>query len=226
MKPGNIALLGDGRGGDSRCKLFDFGIAKVARSATEGRSKVLEKAFTPGYGAPEQFDAAFGHTGPWTDVFALALTVVETVCGCEALDGDDVSALALQSCNPQRRPTPRALGVEVGDEVEAVLRRALAVDPAERFQDMRTFWAELSRAAPFPRPRSKRNLPNLDATIPFDLRRVRVVVPRRHPRRQVLPALMTAALALALGLGAGLAPPSEQAEAHQAPQTQRATLAP
>ena len=34
-------------------------------------------SFTPLYGAPEQFNRAFGATGPWTDVFALGVTLYE-----------------------------------------------------------------------------------------------------------------------------------------------------
>ena len=33
------------------------------------------QAFTPLYGAPEQFDRSYGATGPWTDVFAFALVL-------------------------------------------------------------------------------------------------------------------------------------------------------
>jgi serine/threonine protein kinase len=38
-------------------------------------------SFTPQYAAPEQFNPVLGATGPWTDVFALALVFVEVVTG-------------------------------------------------------------------------------------------------------------------------------------------------
>jgi eukaryotic-like serine/threonine-protein kinase len=45
------------------------------------------RAFTPQYGAPEQFTRDFGATGPWTDVFARALALLEVVSGRPALVG-------------------------------------------------------------------------------------------------------------------------------------------
>jgi serine/threonine protein kinase len=143
VKPGNIMLRPAGDG--PACKLLDFGIAKVA-GALETESAAVERAFTPGYAAPEQFDPDHGETGPWTDVFALALVVVEMVTGREALRGQQQFKLARQSCDPEHRPTPQQLGVTIGQEVESVLERALAVKPAERFQDAGEFWSELSRA--------------------------------------------------------------------------------
>lgn len=140
VKPGNIMLL---RSGQPRCKLLDFGIAKVASDKMANRSAIVERAFTPGFGAPEQFDTAYGQTGPWTDVFALALVVVEMVCGREALQGRGVVCLGQEACDRHRRPTPRALGLTTSDEVERVLGRALAVEPAQRFADARSFWSEL-----------------------------------------------------------------------------------
>ena len=103
-----------------------------------------QRAFTPAYAAPEQFDSAYGPTGPCSDIYALALIVVEMVCGRVALKGDGVAALCLRSCDPERRPSPRALGVDVGERAELVVDRALALRPEDRFSNVRSFWAELS----------------------------------------------------------------------------------
>ena len=62
-------------------KVLDFGIAKVVQSAAELGSFTKTggsvTSFTPAYGAPEQFSRTQGATGPWTDVFALALVMTE-----------------------------------------------------------------------------------------------------------------------------------------------------
>jgi serine/threonine protein kinase len=153
IKPGNIVVLGTEDAGDSRCKLLDFGAARVERprhDAPGRRPDVTRRPFTPAFGAPEQFDEAYGDVGPWTDVFALALTVVELLTGGEALQGQDVWLLASQACDESRRPTPRAFGVDVGDEVEAVLHQALAVHPLMRFPDVGSFWSALVRASTAP----------------------------------------------------------------------------
>ncbi|HEY4016606.1 MAG TPA: serine/threonine-protein kinase [Polyangiaceae bacterium] len=149
IKPGNIIVLGseDARA-PSRCKLLDFGAARVEGQAAPriGRDGG-RRPFTPAFGAPEQFDEAYGAAGPWTDVFALALTVVELLSGREALPGQDVWTLASQACDQAKRPTPRAFGVTVSNAVEEVLARALAVHPVFRFADAGSFWSALVQAA-------------------------------------------------------------------------------
>jgi formylglycine-generating enzyme required for sulfatase activity len=150
VKPGNIFVIGDPRG-DATVKLLDFGIAKVVSDAqkmagTFTKTSGQVTSFTPAYGAPEQFSRTHGATGPWTDVFALALIVVEAVTGREPLSGDDFIQLAYSSANPDKRPTPRALGAAVSDAVEEVLAKALAVKPADRWQAAGEFWNALRQA--------------------------------------------------------------------------------
>jgi eukaryotic-like serine/threonine-protein kinase len=154
VKPANIFVLGDPRG-EGTVKLLDFGIAKVVSDAqkmagTFDKTSGHVTSFTPGYGAPEQFTRAHGSTGPWTDVFALALIVVEMVTGHEALQGDDFLQLAVASANPDRRPTPRTLGASISDAVEAVLAKAVSVKPSDRWQSGGELWNALRRALQMP----------------------------------------------------------------------------
>ncbi|HTJ84678.1 MAG TPA: serine/threonine-protein kinase, partial [Polyangiaceae bacterium] len=83
VKPENLLVL-DGSGqADVAVKLLDFGIAKVMQKRLDGvhQTGTMATAFTPHYGAPEQFSRTFGETGPWTDVFAMALVVIEVMRG-------------------------------------------------------------------------------------------------------------------------------------------------
>ncbi|HTB74076.1 MAG TPA: serine/threonine-protein kinase [Polyangiaceae bacterium] len=146
VKPGNIFVLSSGAGEAPRTKLLDFGVAKVMRGAVAAPGAVVSQSFTPSYGAPEQFSAAYGTTGPWTDVYALGLIVVELLTGREALQGDVLSGLAAQSCDPHVRPTARTRGAVVTDDVEQVLERALAVSLEHRFGSARALWAALRQA--------------------------------------------------------------------------------
>lgn len=141
IKPGNIFIAGDPHGPDAIVKLLDFGIARLS-TETGGPA-----SFTPQYGAPEQFDARYGQTGPWTDVFAFALVLVEMITGRRAIEGADVSAAAYSAMNREARPTPSARGAGVTPSVEAVFLRALAVSPEHRYPDGATFWAELRAAS-------------------------------------------------------------------------------
>ena len=150
VKPANIFVIGDPRG-EYTVKILDFGIAKVVQdvqrqSGAFQQTQGVVSSFTPAYGAPEQFSRTHGATGPWTDVFALALIFTELMTHEPPLRGDDLTQLAFCSMDPRRRPTPRAYGHEISDALEATLRRALAVAPDERFLSTGEFWDALRTA--------------------------------------------------------------------------------
>ncbi len=152
VKPENIllAVVND----EKTTKILDFGIAQV-RSAT---SQILDRkpnakpavmSFTPSYAAPEQWSPhRYGSMGAWTDVWGLALTLSELMAGRTLIEGDLETMKAIAT-DPARRPTPRTEGVFVSDAVEAVFQRALAVDPADRHEDVRVFWRDLESALGF-----------------------------------------------------------------------------
>ncbi len=152
IKPGNLIVMGDPRGASAFVKVLDFGIAKVmaehaAQQTASAHTGKEITAFTPNYGAPEQFSRTVGATGPWTDVFAMALILVEVLRGgIPALDGADFLQLGMASRDPMRRPTPRSFGVPLTDAMESVFLRALAVDPGQRFKTMGQFWSALHQS--------------------------------------------------------------------------------
>ena len=138
VRPKNLWLAGtDGR---VRMKLTQFVLGS--------RVGPLDEAFSPEYGAPEQFKRSYGAVGPHTDVYGLALCLVELVSGRHALEGVDHAELYLATSELARRPTLRARGVQVSDALENVVARALAVDPKRRWATARDFWDALSSAVP------------------------------------------------------------------------------
>ncbi|WP_438036296.1 protein kinase domain-containing protein [Sorangium sp. So ce204] len=145
VKPANLFLLGD------RMKVLDFGLAKVFSETPTFAEALVQtgrtfRAFTPQYGAPEQFSPRFGATGPWTDVYAMALILVEVASGQPALSGSDVIQLFVASSDEAIRPSFRARGVNANADVEAVLGRALAINPSQRFHNLGEMWAALEAA--------------------------------------------------------------------------------
>ncbi|HSU41911.1 MAG TPA: hypothetical protein VLJ38_20165, partial [Polyangiaceae bacterium] len=142
LKPENVFIANVG--GERVAKILDFGVAEVrgaARRAARGADEVA--LFTPAYGAPEQWNPKeFGETGPWTDVWGLALTLVEALVGEPVIAGGHATVRA-QILERKRRPTPRTHGAIVSDSVEAVFARALAVDPRDRYHDAGAFWRTL-----------------------------------------------------------------------------------
>jgi len=149
MKPENlfVARIGD----QDVAKVLDFGISKVKSAAGQLAGKASQTgsafmAFSPAYAAPEQWaPRTFGQTGKWTDVWGLALTVVEVAKGSEVILGEMAEMMGT-ILDPNRRPTPRQNGLKVTDAVEAVFERALALDPRQRTQTVGEFWDSLTSA--------------------------------------------------------------------------------
>lgn len=131
-----------------RAKILDFGIAKARDLLSSGHGGIDDerRPFTPNYGAPEQWaPRQFGQTGPWTDVWGFALTLVECLTGKPVLDGE-MRAMMEKVLDESRRPTPRNEGADVSDELEAVFERAMAVDPRDRYGSIEALWNALEDA--------------------------------------------------------------------------------
>jgi serine/threonine-protein kinase len=146
LKPENIFIANVG--GERVPKILDFGVAEVRGAARRAARDGAEVAlFTPAYGAPEQWSPReLGETGPWTDVWGLALTLVEALVGEPVIAGSHATVRA-QILDPKRRPTPRSHGAVVSDGVEAVFARALVVNPRDRYPDAGAFWRALVEAS-------------------------------------------------------------------------------
>jgi len=184
LNPGNF-FLSESREG-VRMKVLDFGVAKIMndhalalgpRAQTIGNLRV----FAPAYGAPEQFDDRVGAVGPATDVYALALIMVEALLDRTPTSGDSVIDFANAARDLTRRPTPRTFGLDVGDEIEATLARALKVDPKDRWPQMGDFWVAYRNAIRFGslkrHARAQANAP-LGGTLPLTPSMATVVDPR------------------------------------------------
>jgi serine/threonine-protein kinase len=133
IKPANIILLADGQ-----VKVTDFGIARleaVAHLTQDGMT-----VGTPGYMAPEQFRGE--EADRRADLYAAAVVLFELLTGLRPFDGRGASELMYQVLNePPRRAT--ALNPRLPLELDAVLERALAKAPDERFQEAAAFVAAL-----------------------------------------------------------------------------------
>ena len=150
LKPENIFVANVA--GEEVVKILDFGIGKAKSMVSQVAGRASQSAggiatFTPAYGSPEQWaPKRYGQTGPWTDVWGLALTLSEALVGHPLIDGDPAAIMGTV-LDPNRRPTPGSEGVIVSDEVERVFLKALALDPRERQSDAGMFWNELLAAA-------------------------------------------------------------------------------
>ncbi|GAA2689674.1 hypothetical protein Apa02nite_045750 [Actinoplanes palleronii] len=133
IKPANMLLRRDGR-----VVITDFGIARH-----EDASRITATGAilgTPSYLSPEQ---VLGQQADRrSDVYSLGLVAYECLAGERPFVGDNPYAVALQRI----QQSPKTIGVNVPMPVLAIVERALAVDPAQRWQSA-TALADAARTA-------------------------------------------------------------------------------
>jgi serine/threonine protein kinase len=149
LTPGNL-FLANLPDGETTLKLLDFGVGRVvdeAVSSRAGKAPPRMKVLLPTYAAPEQLLGTLGPTGPWTDVYALALVLLEVLSDRPVNGEKDASAVIARVLNAKERPTPESHGVDLPLEVAAILRRALALEPESRQTSVAEMWSQLSEFA-------------------------------------------------------------------------------
>jgi serine/threonine-protein kinase len=147
LKPSNIMLV-RGRRGES-ARVLDFGIAKLMsgeRASTTGHTttNAVVKAFSAASAAPEQLSGT--RTGPWTDVHALGLLLVELLTDQSPYPLEDAQE-HYRAVFDTNRPTPKRFGVDCG-AWEPVLAKALALKPNERYESAGALLAALEESLP------------------------------------------------------------------------------
>lgn len=149
LNPGNLFLARTPWG--DKLKVLDFGVAKILADSALAMGPTVRtlgniRMFAPAYGAPEQFDERVGAIGPWTDVYSLVLVILEALTDRSVVEGEHIGEFATKTLDEMNRPSPRALGVEVGDEVQRVLAMAASLRPADRPRDAGELWGMLKHA--------------------------------------------------------------------------------
>ncbi len=127
LKPANVFLHRTPVG--LVVKLMDLGIARDAGSDLTSSDLLLG---TASYMAPEQARGEAREVGPWTDVFALGALTFRAVTGAVPFPASSPVA-TLRRILKEPPPDPRLLQPEVPAACAAVLARAMARRPAERF---------------------------------------------------------------------------------------------
>jgi serine/threonine-protein kinase len=139
LKPANVFLCS--HGGAESAKVLDFGISKLLSEGTTNLTLPGQLLGTPNYMAPEQATARGDVVGPAVDIFALGAIAYECLTGTQAFRGATPVATLYQICHS--KPVPASQLVRsLPTEVDQVLDRAMAHDPARRF----TTATELVRA--------------------------------------------------------------------------------
>ena len=122
IKPQNIMVQPDGN-----VKVMDFGIARAKNSTKEQTSSVLGTAH---YISPEQ--AQGKELTATSDIYSLGIVLYESATGKLPFDGPDAVSVAMKQVQDEPVP-PRELNPEIDPSLEAIIMKAMAKNPMERF---------------------------------------------------------------------------------------------
>ncbi|HKU44343.1 MAG TPA: serine/threonine-protein kinase [Polyangiales bacterium] len=148
LKPANIFLCRATHHTPERTKVLDFGIAKISKHAFDANSLVTKSGVligTPHYLSPEQL-----RTEPVdhrTDVYALGVIMYQLLSGQLPFPAENFGKLVLEIATGT--PTPLLeLVPDLPPEAAAIVERAMAREPADRYQDVRSLIEALEAACP------------------------------------------------------------------------------
>lgn len=126
LKPANI-LIGEG----DQVKIVDFGLAAAASSTDSRITRTGILVGTPTYMAPEQVRARA--IDARTDIYSLGVLLYEISVGKAPYKGDDHLATLFQHVEGKATP-PREANPEISEELSQIILKAMAVNPADRYQ--------------------------------------------------------------------------------------------
>lgn len=121
LKPSNVFILPCGK-----AKLLDFGLARLASSLA------MPYAGTPDFMAPEQWEGQPQDTR--TDIWAAGLLLYQMLTGALPYSTGDLHVLREWVLSPEPVPPVRTRRPDLPEPVALFLARALAKNPARRFQ--------------------------------------------------------------------------------------------
>jgi hypothetical protein len=145
VKPGNILLPSDG--GAVTAKLTDFSLAMAGGDGTAALSG------TPAYMSPEQRTGAAADAR--TDVFGAGAALFALLTGKQPFAGTTVTEVVAEQVR-RPDPDPRDVNPDVPEKVAAVVRKAMAPDPAGRYPTADAMLRELDCLLAPCRPRGRR----------------------------------------------------------------------
>jgi serine/threonine protein kinase len=159
IKPSNILLqspqspvaslhsngegLGTGDWGPNTPKVSDFGLAKRT-DRDDGLTLTAQPLGTPRYMSPEAAAGRYGEIGPPADVYGLGATLYNVLTGEHPFHGDTPEQI-IERVIRDSPVRPRALRPDVPAQLEAIIVKAMAKSPADRYPTADALAADLRR---------------------------------------------------------------------------------
>ena len=140
VKPANVMITTEGQ-----VILTDFGIAKIVSASNLTASGAM--VGTPSYMAPEQ---GMGQPGDErSDIYSLGVMLYQLEIGRLPYDADTPLAVVLKHIN-EPLPLPKVLKPDLSDELNRIILKALAKNPADRYQKVGELMIDLRKAMGMP----------------------------------------------------------------------------
>jgi serine/threonine protein kinase/Tfp pilus assembly protein PilF len=123
IKPNNIMVMAD-----RRIKVMDFGIAKLPSLSMTSTGSILG---TPYYMSPEQITGQ--KVDIRSDLFSVGTVLYQIITGVRPFEGETTVAVSYKITQVEPVP-PKVLNVHIPQELDNICKKALAKDPALRYQ--------------------------------------------------------------------------------------------
>jgi beta-lactam-binding protein with PASTA domain/tRNA A-37 threonylcarbamoyl transferase component Bud32 len=137
IKPANVMLAPNGG-----VKVMDFGIARAVADTSATMTQTAAVIGTAQYLSPEQ--ARGEKVDARSDLYSTGCLLYELLVGRPPFVGDSPVSVAYQHVREAPLP-PSQLDPEISPEIDAVVLKALAKDPADRYQSALEMKADISR---------------------------------------------------------------------------------
>ncbi len=146
LKPENLLLSEES--GVLLLKVLDFGIAR--QEGSQGTLTHGVAIGTPCYMAPESARVGSSSADRRVDIYAMGLLLYECLTGRRAIDGEPMQIFAKQLTTGVEIPSVRGDHPELPEAVDAVIAKACAREPGDRYQTAGELAAALA-AIPYDR---------------------------------------------------------------------------
>src|SRR3712207_1709783 len=138
VKPGNVMITPAGS-----VKVMDFGIARAVSDSAATMTSTAAVIGTAQYLSPEQ--ARGEGVDARSDVYSLGCLLYELVTGAPPFTGDSPVSVAYQHVREDPR-LPSSINPAIPPELDAILMKAMAKNPANRYQSAAEMRNDLLRA--------------------------------------------------------------------------------